>query len=282
MILLIMISLSILLYSSFDPLRNLPFMKENSGNKGGRSDAFFFITYDRRFIVKTVTFSEQKNLVKNILSAYHEHIYGFSESLLARIYGCFTVCCEGSIYRLIIMKNIFPTHQNSFSIFDLKGSTAGRRELFQESINSLSGLQQGKVYKDLDFVQVKQSIYLPYEDQLRLKRTLQKDVELLTTLNIVDYSLLTGVFKEGTFSHPGKHFRGIERDEGLVFVLGIIDFLQHYTTFKRLETFFKTLGKRKKDEISVINPRAYGGRFMRFVSSILNAGIESPSVISIF
>jgi hypothetical protein len=180
------------------------------------------------------------------------------------------------------MKNIFPTHQNSFSIFDLKGSTAGRRELFQESINSLSGLQQGKVYKDLDFVQVKQSIYLPYEDQLRLKRTLQKDVELLTTLNIVDYSLLTGVFKEGTFSHPGKHFRGIERDEGLVFVLGIIDFLQHYTTFKRLETFFKTLGKRKKDEISVINPRAYGGRFMRFVSSILNAGIESPSVISIF
>lgn len=268
-------------FSSFDPIRNVPFIKENSGNKGGRSDAFFFLTYDKRFVVKTVGFREQKTLVGKVLTDYHTHIYGFRDSLLARIYGCFTLSCEGSIYRMIIMKNIFHNTQHLYSVFDLKGSKAGRRELYEKHVDSLDGLQQGKVYKDLDFVQVKQSIYLAYEDQLRLKRTLQKDVELLTTLNIVDYSLLTGLFKDQQLSVSGKHFKGLDQDEGLIYVFGIIDFLQKYTTIKRLETFFKTLGKRNKQDISVINPTAYGMRFMRFVSSILNFGVESPSVISI-
>lgn len=247
------------------------------------------MTYDKRFIVKTVTFREQKVLVRKVLTDYHTHIYGFRDSLLARIYGCFTVCCEGSIYRMIIMKNIFHNTQNIFqntqnlySVFDLKGSKSGRRELFEENVDSLNGLTQGKVYKDLDFVQVKQGIYLAYEDQLRLKRTLRKDVELLTNLNIVDYSLLTGVFKDQNVSINGKHFKGIDKDIGLIYVLGIIDFLQQYTTFKRLETFFKTLCKRSKQEISVINPVAYGMRFMRFVSSILSSNVDSPSVISIY
>ena len=58
------------------------------GNPGGASDAFFYFTSDKRFIMKTITTEEKKMLFKGFLKDYSNHI---RDSLLARIYGVYEI-----------------------------------------------------------------------------------------------------------------------------------------------------------------------------------------------
>ena len=56
----------------------------------GKSGSFMFSSFDRRFLVKTMNNSEKKVLIGS-LPKYLDHLKRNPDSLIARIYGIFTV-----------------------------------------------------------------------------------------------------------------------------------------------------------------------------------------------
>jgi 1-phosphatidylinositol-4-phosphate 5-kinase len=249
---------------------NFPVLLENSGNRGGRSDAFFYFSYNRKFIVKTVTKNELKFLLKDVLPQYHRHKSQHGSTLLAKIYGAFTLSCDGCLYRLIVMRNLFYGYHDPLYIFDLKGSTVGRKTI-QDSSISIQEVPQGSICKDLDFLSLKGKLHLSDKHNEIIMNMLKKDVEILSSLDIVDYSFLIGVFTRKDAGDEQKIY-GEGPDSELVFVVGLIDYLQEYNSIKKLETCWKNLVKTNKEAISVISPKKYARRMVQFISSILENG----------
>ena len=62
-----------------------------SGEGAGKSGSFFFFSHDKKFIIKTMRGNE-KNVLLNILDDLIKHFEETeNKSLLARIYGMFTI-----------------------------------------------------------------------------------------------------------------------------------------------------------------------------------------------
>lgn len=62
-----------------------------SGESEGKSGSFFFFSQDNKFLIKTMTPDEKYVMIK-MMSDYVEHIKkSENKSLLARIYGMFTI-----------------------------------------------------------------------------------------------------------------------------------------------------------------------------------------------
>ena len=62
-----------------------------AGQGAGASGSFFFFSYDSKFLIKTLAGFEKKILIK-MLDDYINHIKNTdNRSLLARIYGVFTI-----------------------------------------------------------------------------------------------------------------------------------------------------------------------------------------------
>jgi len=59
----------------------------------GKSGSFFFFSYDKQFLIKTMNDNEMEVFVE-ALPEYFEHLKNNPDSLLARIYGIFTVLME--------------------------------------------------------------------------------------------------------------------------------------------------------------------------------------------
>ena len=73
---------------SLEKNRNMVF---RAGEGVGQSGSFFFFSHDNRFIIKTLRGKEKKNIL-DMLDDYIEHIkFTENKSLLARIYGVFTI-----------------------------------------------------------------------------------------------------------------------------------------------------------------------------------------------
>jgi len=62
-----------------------------AGQGAGKSGSFFFFTHDNKFVIKTVKDQERQKLI-SILDNLIEHFTNTeNESLLARIYGLFSI-----------------------------------------------------------------------------------------------------------------------------------------------------------------------------------------------
>ena len=73
---------------SLDDNRNMVFQ---AGEGAGKSGSFFFFSHDNQFLIKTLKGAE-KRILLNMLDDYIDHIEKTNnKSLLARIYGIFTV-----------------------------------------------------------------------------------------------------------------------------------------------------------------------------------------------
>ena len=76
-----------------------------AGEGAGRSGSFFFFSHDRKFIIKTMT-KEELNLMLSIFSQLSTHFQRNPDSLLAKVFGLFTVKTKttGEIH-LMLMEN---------------------------------------------------------------------------------------------------------------------------------------------------------------------------------
>lgn len=154
----------------------------------GKSGSFFYFTQDRRYIIKTVSASEEK-VLKNFAREYYRHMKNNPDSLIVRLYGLYQVqlAWEQKYISVVVMENIFysPQHLKIHEKYDLKGSTVGRRVLKGGEAPTSS-----KTLKDID---LQKKIYVGLENKTLLMEQLRKDVNFLTDHNIMDYSLLLGI-----------------------------------------------------------------------------------------
>jgi hypothetical protein len=100
-----------------------------AGEGAGRSGSFFFFSHDRKFIIKTMTDGELDLFLKK-LPSFSDHFKTNKNSILAKIFGVFTVNSENmKKVHIMLMENTcqLKDPQNLTHIFDLKGSTVDRK-----------------------------------------------------------------------------------------------------------------------------------------------------------
>lgn len=122
----------------------------------------------------------------------YKHFSANPSSLLARIYGVYTVKMKNydEVY-LILMGNClkFENKYDITRVYDLKGSKVKRHVKTNNALSSTT-------LKDINFMQNKrymQEINLNAEDARDLLKVLRKDSEMLAAHEIMDYSVLLGI-----------------------------------------------------------------------------------------
>ena len=221
----------------------------------GRSEATFIHSQNQQFLLKSMNLEEISKL-KEILSSYHEHMMKYCKNtLLCWFLGCWTL--DRSDWALppkcfILMSNSFPVGIQMDELYDLKGSLAGRLSTEGETSR-----------KDQDWLNVGRRIVPNVaEEGRRVFRQLALDVTFLESCDVMDYSLIVGVENvvaavahAATTSKQSSRRVGRCRGSGgvrlegetiyqmgVVYYMGIIDFLQPFNARKKLESSFKSLG----------------------------------------
>lgn len=231
-----------------------------------KSGEYFFLSGDRRFIVKTITEAEAQLLFR-MLPAYKDHLAALPASMIVRYAGLYAVQVAGfGVMYFSVMASVFDPQQPPWQTFDIKGSMHGRKKKEKESIG-----------KDWDWV--KGSFNLQISDEFRRKfcATHEQDVAFLANFDCMDYSLLIGFHKlsgeeNGEYSNRYGIGGGLKStDSTMIYYVGLIDFLIAYRLKKQAETVLRT-AQGVGDIASCVDPLSYAIRQVRFVRDQVVAG----------
>jgi hypothetical protein len=191
-----------------------------------------------------------------------------NSSLIAGIYGLYTIKFGTSHINFILMENIIalPPKQILYK-FDLKGSSVGRK-----TKNLLSNKE--KTLKDQDFVALSNQagegmvVRLNRVQMKNITDMLRDDIQMLTKAYVMDYSFFLGIVKnsDDLVLDPeldGKRYFK-SKDNKFVYFMGIIDYLTNYDGMKNLETILLNI-LYKKDNASAVDPVKYSNRMKDFL-----------------
>lgn len=122
------------LYNSLNPRANKKILLksfEKTSAKGGKP---LIKTHDKRFLIKEIS-EEERDFFLFLVKNYHTHLKENPRSLLAKIYGCFSIRVnnKNKVYH-ILMENLDPL-DDDFILFkyDMKFSTVNRKEINSNS-----------------------------------------------------------------------------------------------------------------------------------------------------
>mmetsp|Transcript_39923 Transcript_39923/g.89578 ORF Transcript_39923/g.89578 Transcript_39923/m.89578 type:complete len:596 (+) Transcript_39923:590-2377(+) len=242
----------------------------------GKSGQIFYFSWDKRFVIKTLTLAERQFLVR-CLKDYHNHLQGNTETtLLPRFYALFKVKFPKEYpMRVVVMHNVFLTPDPTIRIqeqYDLKGvlDPKKRRVTDKQRAAGVTTL------KDLNLTE---PIRLGRLAQL-FNTTLRLDCRFLMDHGMMDYSLLLGVCKSPPDSDPAcsrlfawqKEFGGVlASNPRTLYYLGIIDILQEYNLKKMMEHAYKTsltsLSGKDPSHVSACQAAVYARRFSAFLTA---------------
>jgi len=144
--------------------------------------------------VKTVLKSEAITFLR-ILPGYFEHMRKFPNSFITKFYGLYGIKLYGTRLYFTIMKNIFVPDLEPHEKYDIKGSWISR--------NTKHHIETGKLMKDED---LKKSVLLPPKIGRTAWEQMSHDTRFLNTLNIMDYSLLLGIYYVGISSENASNW----------------------------------------------------------------------------
>uniref|UniRef100_A0A669BHW8 Phosphatidylinositol 5-phosphate 4-kinase type-2 alpha n=1 Tax=Oreochromis niloticus TaxID=8128 RepID=A0A669BHW8_ORENI len=175
----------------------------------GRSGARFHTSYDKRYVIKTIS-SEDVAEMHNILKKYHQFIVEcHGNTLLPQFLGMYRLTVDGDETYMIVTRNVFSHRLSVYKKYDLK--VRGKERRTHEKKNTAKELP---TYKDNDFINDGQKIYINEENKKMFLEKLRKDVEVcvrhdffffvlffcffffflfLAQLKLMDYSLLVGI-----------------------------------------------------------------------------------------
>ncbi|KTF71168.1 hypothetical protein cypCar_00048252, partial [Cyprinus carpio] len=163
--------------------RSAPLVSEAQGRSGAR----FHTSYDKRYVIKTIS-SEDVAEMHNILKKYHQYIVEcHGTTLLPQFLGMYRLTVDGDETYMIVTRNVFSHRLSVYKKYDLKGSTVAREASDKEKAKELP------TFKDNDFINDGQKIYIDEESKKTFLDKLRKDVEFLALLKLMDYSLLVGI-----------------------------------------------------------------------------------------
>ena len=258
-------------------VENINKIKESQGKSG----SFFFFSYDNQFIIKTINKGELHTLINNLMENYYENIRENEQTLLAKLYGAYSIIIGGvSKIHIVLMQNINPLGFDNIYFkryFDLKGSLQGRKT------QNIRKAERGHAFKDLDFLnyQKMNDEIIDFNKEIinEVLYKLQSDLNILVKSNIMDYSLLFYIYEippQSSENDYNKVFNlfADERYKYKIFksqknkylyILGIIDYLQSYNAKKFLENKYLYIlhGKNIKN-ISAVEPEFYAKRMYNF------------------
>uniref|UniRef100_A0A8C9TXC1 Phosphatidylinositol 5-phosphate 4-kinase type-2 alpha n=1 Tax=Scleropages formosus TaxID=113540 RepID=A0A8C9TXC1_SCLFO len=131
----------------------------------------------------------------NILKKYHQFIVEcHGNTLLPQFLGMYRLTVDGDETYMIVTRNVFSHRLSVYKKYDLKvsaehfrGSTVAREASDKEKTKELP------TYKDNDFINDGQKIYIDEDNKKMFLDKLKKDVEFLAQLKLMDYSLLVGI-----------------------------------------------------------------------------------------
>ncbi|KAM7422382.1 hypothetical protein PAMA_010439 [Pampus argenteus] len=153
----------------------------------GQCVGLLLTSYDRTLVVKEIT-SEEVEEMHSILSEYHQHIVTcHGSTLLPQFLGMYRVNVESEDTYLLVMRNMFSHRLHVHRKYDLKGSLVSREASFKEKVKELP------TYKDVDFRNNMQKVYVSDEEKEKVMDKLNRDIEFLVHMRIMDYSLLLGI-----------------------------------------------------------------------------------------
>uniref|UniRef100_A0A671YBW1 Phosphatidylinositol 5-phosphate 4-kinase type-2 gamma n=1 Tax=Sparus aurata TaxID=8175 RepID=A0A671YBW1_SPAAU len=164
-------------------LARCPPLKDEDGQCVG----LLLTSYDRTLVVKEIS-SEEVEEMHNILSEYHQHIVTcHGNTLLPQFLAMYRVTVESEDTYLLVMRNMFSHRLHIHRKYDLKGSLVSREASFKEKVKELP------TYKDVDFRNNMQKVYVSDEEKQKIMDKLSRDIEFLVRMRIMDYSLLLGI-----------------------------------------------------------------------------------------
>ena len=87
----------------------------------GKSSSMFIYSNDRKFVVKTISKTESKQL-RDMLTDYYNHLYSFPNSFLMKFYGHHRIHFSNGkkIVYFVVLGNVLCTAKPIHEIYDLK------------------------------------------------------------------------------------------------------------------------------------------------------------------
>ena len=171
---------------SFLPMKNQETIKKSEGRSGN----FFLNSFDKQYILKTISSQDVEIIRRKLLNKMANHFIEHKDSLIGRIYGLYKIKIKTGIFsedeiHFVLMKNVFGIfNRNLLAKYDLKGSALNRKiEINSENIEQ-------DVMKDINFFEIEKRLFLNEINRKKLINIVANDVSLFSTLGIMDYSLL--------------------------------------------------------------------------------------------
>lgn len=218
----------------------------------GKSSAWFLVTSDMHYLLKTCS-AKESDLLVELLPGYLS-VVSSRLTLLPRFCGLYTLSFPGWNIRFFVVVNVFAASIPIQKRYDLKGSTHGRRAL--EMSNS------PVTFKDVDLLSHGRRLEIEsLEERGLMFRALVADVRWLEEHHLIDYSLLVGLAEGDVPSSlsPQK----LVGSPNLAYI-GLVDILTQYTWRKACEhAAFRWMG-----DISCQPPSRYASRFLRFMAFV--------------
>ena len=104
------------LIGSLDPIPNEQNIFQASEGEG-KSGSFFFFTFDKELIIKTLS-PEEISLFEAMLEGYTERVTGYRGSLLSRVFGLFSVQFKGIVpLYFMLLQNSLPKIEGYVCIY---------------------------------------------------------------------------------------------------------------------------------------------------------------------
>lgn len=161
---------------------NANYIEFQSNAKSGQ---FFFYSPDGKYMIKTMTNTESKFL-RRITPHYFHHCAMNPNTLITKFLGMYRV----KLYHLkrnvkfVVMKSVYDTDKHLHQLFDVKGSITGRDAKPGDAVKKDNDIR--RTLPDGAFI-------LEPGLRERLKTQVQLDCEWLSSMKIMDYSMLVGV-----------------------------------------------------------------------------------------
>ncbi|KAJ0404970.1 hypothetical protein P43SY_004887 [Pythium insidiosum] len=223
---------------------------------GGKSGASFYRTVDDRFVVKHISSTELQSFL-DVLPGYFKYMarvhFDGEDSVLSKTVGMYQTTItrkdtgQKSAHNIVVMENAFFQKQIGRT-FDLKGSSRNRYVKCAADGKAPGVLLDGNLME----LHEGHPVGVLVEDYEMLFRALRNDTQFLTSINIVDFSLVAGFGGDNADSTKFSQM-----------TVGIIDYLRQFDLIKRVESVSKSVGMiAGQSSPTIIEPALYSKRFM--------------------
>jgi 1-phosphatidylinositol-4-phosphate 5-kinase len=223
----------------------------------GKSGSRFFYTRDGQYLYKTIHKHEAVTCC-SLLYQYYMHLHQYPTSLILRMLGLIELSKKNRSTYVLICLNALPL-KGLKSYFDIKGKSP----------------KNGKPKRNV-------SLRLRNEkEETHFLEQIHRDVEFLKRCDVMDYSLLVGIYEPSSNSikavdFSGVHYVGISRSyQGVnksnvpeIYYFTIIDCITSYRLQKKLATFFKSFIWHRKT-LSTVDSSYYADRFLDYIEGEL-------------